>query len=167
MCSELSKVGSGLVPSCYYYVNIRKIGHKHHSWADMAEYGFVSAGGGRKYSDRLNQLKVGHKIFVYQKANGYVGYGRVTSPKVLAEEFELSDGRGMLLDQKLEHDDIGHHRGDRDLAEYVVGVEWIDTRSSKNAVGVCRKFTRRHIVCRILKPDLEDFLTGTFRDDGR
>ena len=168
MCSEISaNAASGRTPSCYYYVNIRRIGHKHHSWNDMLKYGFVSAGGGRKYSDRLDQLKAGHNIFVYQKANGYVGYGRVTSPKERASDFVLPGEQGLLLDQDLEQRGLGHHGNDPDRAEYVVGVKWIKWRPLENPVKVSRNFTRRHIVCRILKPKLEEFLTSTFRVAGR
>ena len=45
----------------------------------------------------------------------------------------------------------------------MVGVEWLDARSSKDAVKVHRDFTRRSVACRILKTDLEEFLTTTFR----
>lgn len=168
MCSEISaKAANVQTPSCYYYVNVSEVGHWHRSWADMLKYGFVSAGGGRKYSNGLDKLKVGHEIFAYQKGNGYVGYGRVTSPKELAADFYLPDGKGHLLAQELEQPELRHHSDNRDLAEYVVGVEWLDARPSRDAVKVHRDFTRRSVACRILKPDLEEFLTSTFRVAGR
>jgi len=58
----------------------------------MREYGFISAGGGDFYSKRLKQLKVGDEVFIYDKENGYVGYGTVRSEAQLASEFETSNG---------------------------------------------------------------------------
>ena len=45
----------------------------------LKEHAFISAGGGKKFSDALQKLKVGDKIFAYLGGQGYVGYGEVST----------------------------------------------------------------------------------------
>ena len=104
----------------YYYVNA---GDKHgtRSWDDMCEFGFISAGNGRFYSQRLEQLDVGDPIYAYQKGRGYVGFGIVQKTAVMAENFRVPDGRS-LADLKLREPGVLHDEGDSEMADYVVGV---------------------------------------------
>ena len=61
----------------YFYVNVGE--GEHRSWDDCRRYGFVAAGGGRKWSDRLQKLQPGNNIYAYQKKSGYVGLGEVVA----------------------------------------------------------------------------------------
>ena len=47
------------------------------NWEDARTYGFVSAGGGRWYSQTLRNLPVGARVFVNIPGSGYVGVGEV------------------------------------------------------------------------------------------
>lgn len=118
----------------YFLVNISEAGNAQRSWSDMKTYGFVSTGGGEIYSKYLDLLEVGSKIFVYQKSAGYVGYGTVKSLRELAINYNLENGRGPLVKQKLDQPNIDHDGDDPLLAEYVVGIEWITAISSEVAV---------------------------------
>jgi len=62
--------------SGYYFVNAG-LG-ENRSWEDMQRFRFIAAGGGEFYSKRLDQLAIGDKVFVYDKGNGYIGFGVVT-----------------------------------------------------------------------------------------
>ena len=48
-------------------------------WDDMRQYGFITAGGGKWYTDGLARLSIGDQVFYYQPNNGYLGYGVVTT----------------------------------------------------------------------------------------
>lgn len=150
------------VEAGYYYVNVSEVDHHHRSWADMRRYGFISAGGGTRYSNALDTLKIGYKIFAYQKSNGYVGYGTVVSLKQIASEFEVSNGVGFLLDQELDQPNLAHDQEDLSLADYVVGIRWIKTKSSDNALKFDGMFTFRKIVCRLNNQKTIEFLEEKF-----
>ena len=172
MCSEISaKAANGRAPSCYYYVNVSEVDHDHRSWDDMREFGFVSAGGGRRYSDPLDKLKVGQKIFVYQKlphrksarprVSGYVGYGEVTSAKVPAVKFKLEDG-SLLIDQDLTQPGMDHESDDEDRREYAVGVSWKKAFSSEAAVNHKDLFRYRQTACKLKDAETIEFLEERF-----
>lgn len=93
------------------------------SWEDMRRYGFVAAGGGERYSGPLQRLKPADQLVAYQKQAGYVGYGKVSTPAVMARDFITE--AGPLLDQPLAQPGLAHDRDDTLLAEYVAGVDWI------------------------------------------
>ena len=64
------------------------------SWPDAATYGFVSAGGGSWYSNTLNLLKPGDRIWVKAPGYGFVGVGRVKGPPEPAKDFKIKvDGQ--------------------------------------------------------------------------
>ena len=55
------------------------------SWDDACRYGFVSAGGRKWYSDSLQKVPVGDRVFAYIPKVGYVGIGTVTAPAAPAD----------------------------------------------------------------------------------
>jgi hypothetical protein len=57
------------------------------SWEDAVKYGFVSGGGGRWYSQSLNALEPGHRVFVNIPKRGFVGVGEVEETVKPANEF--------------------------------------------------------------------------------
>jgi hypothetical protein len=92
--------------SGYWFVNVGEGAHR--NWDDNRRYGYISAGGGAKYSRFLKRLKVGDKIFAYMKRLGYVGYGEVTREAVMIRDFFVAEESKQLLDlplkAKLAHD---------------------------------------------------------------
>ena len=144
----------------YYYVNSGdKQGTR--NWEDMREFGFVSAGHGRVYSQRLEQLGIGDPIYVYQKGSGYVGFGIVQKSAVMAEHYSLPDGR-LLSDAKLREPGILHDEGDSEMADYVVGVVWKKTVPISKAKTFRGVFANQNVVCKLTHPDTLDFLAESF-----
>jgi hypothetical protein len=86
-------------------------------WADMARYGFISAGGGRWYSRTLRALEPGHRVWAHIPKVGYVGTGIVTGTVTPVAETGL-------LDLDLEAPAMDRGLGDPDRCEYVVRVRW-------------------------------------------
>jgi len=145
--------------SGYYFVNAGL--NDYRIWEEYKRYGFVAAGGGEFYSKRLEQLGVGDKIFVYDKGNGYLGYGLVTAAKTPATEFLTEEG--LLLDQKLAgRQDLARHADDPALAEYVVGVQWQKTVEPGKAKWFKGAFANQNIVCKLRDQATVDFLIREF-----
>ena len=120
------------------------------SWDDMRKYGFVSAGGGDRWSGPLRRLSIGDPIAVYQKGAGYVGYGKVTAPVVMARDFITKNGP--LLGQPLAAPDFAHDKDDADAAEYAVGVDWIKALPVTEAIKFEGAFANQNVVCKLREP---------------
>lgn len=144
--------------SGYWYVNVGE--SEHRSWEDMRRYGFISAGNGRFYSGRLEQLSLGDKIFAYQKGRGYVGYGEITSPAIMVRDFAI--GTGNLLSANLEQPNLAHDQDDEELAEYAVGVDWIKSFPMAEAKTFRGVFANQNVVCKLRDAATLEFLSSAF-----
>jgi hypothetical protein len=126
----------------------------------MQRYKFISAGGGEKYSGPLNRLHPGDPVFAYQRSAGYVGYGIVTSPSVIASKF-MTEG-GPLLEQKLNQPGMSQTEDDASRAEYAVGVDWKRTVPVSQAKRFDGMFANQNIVCKLRDPNTIKFLRDQF-----
>jgi hypothetical protein len=120
-----------------FYVSFEE--NDQRSWDDAMKYGFISAGGGELYSKTLQQLKPGHRVFVYiPKENGvggYVGVGNVTGEAMLAKDLVVRrNGERTPYLKAASPPQAGHDPDDFGSAEWVVPVEWIATRSRDEAI---------------------------------
>ena len=144
----------------YYYVNSGDDSGVR-SWEDMREFGFIAAGYRRIYSRRLEQLNIDDPVYVYQKGNGYVGFGFVVSLAVMAEDFRLSDDR-LLSEVQLSEPGVLHDKGDPELADYVVGIRWKRTVPMREAKTFSGVFANQNVVCKLTHPATLDFLAKEF-----
>jgi hypothetical protein len=141
-----------------WYMNVGDGAHR--SWEDMRRYGFISAGGGEKYTGPLQRLQPGAPIVAYQKGAGYVGYGRVNSPPVIVKNFQTKNGP--LIEQSLTQPGINWHGDDPTKAEYAVGVDWIKAIPIAEAKRFDGMFANQNIVCKLRDPKTIDFLREQF-----
>ncbi len=141
-----------------WYVNIGEGPHR--AWEDMRRYGFVSAGGGEKWSKPLQRLQPGDPIVAYLRGAGYVGYGRVIAPAIMARDFLI--GTGSILEQSLAQPNLGHNQNDPKMAEYLVGVDWQKTTAAIDAKRMDGMFANQNIVCKLRDPKTIDFLRVQF-----
>jgi hypothetical protein len=130
-----------------YYVSF---GHDlGRSWKDAVEYGFISAGGGSWYSNTLNLLKAGDRIWVKAPGYGFVGVGRVKGPAEPATDFKIKvDGRERPVLDALTS--ATYHRefvNDPERMEYFVPVEWAQTVPIESAVSEIGLFGNQNTVC--------------------
>jgi hypothetical protein len=143
----------------FKYVNAGE--SEHRAWADMRKFGFVAAGHGPRWSQQLiNRLVIDDLIYVYQKGAGYVGYGRVLGPAVMARDMIIDDTP--LLEQALEGVGLGLDRDDPQMAEYVVPVQWIKSLSVAEAKTFSGAFASQHVVCKLSDPATLSFLEKAF-----
>ncbi len=146
----------------FYFVNIGIAKGELRSWEDDRRNGFVSAGGGVRWRAFMQMLQPGDKIFAYAKSHGYVGYGIVTMPAMMARDFRLPNG-AKLIDQQLEGTQLRENIDDEELAEYIVGVDWkstVDLNQAKTYKGI---FRIQQTVNRIYDAATTEFLKQQFK----
>lgn len=141
-----------------WYVNVGEGPHR--AWQDMRKYGFISAGGGKPYSGRLQKLQPGDPFVMYLKQAGYVGYGKVVEPAVMARDFQTPSGP--ILDQTLQQPGLAWNRDDPILAEWLVRVEWIKTVPKEEARRADGLFTNPLVACKLTDAKTLEFLRGAF-----
>lgn len=144
-----------------WYVNVGE--GESRAWEDMRRYGFLSAGGGRYYSDFLGKLTPGSQVLAYQKGYGYVGYGIVTAPSVPVREFFV-DGKP-VLSLPLQQPRLNHDAGDPESCEYLVAVKWRKTVPLNEAKTFPGVFANQNIVCKLRDVATIEFLRSTFQID--
>lgn len=148
-----------------YYVSFGE--NDQRSWGDALEFGFVSAGGGEWYSKTLRQLSPGNRVFVYiPKGNGvggYVGVGKVTGEAMLAKDFEVRrNGDVVSYVDAASSPNAGQYPEDPVLAEWVVPVEWLATRSREDAVKDSDFFANQNSAVKLKHGYTLDRLTREF-----
>lgn len=129
-------------------------------WEELRQHGFFTADGGQLYTNQLDRLEVGSSIFYYQKKTGYLGYGRVTTPKMLAADFMLADGR--RLTEALPTRYLTQFEDDPDRSACVVGVDWVHTFDRTEAKTYQGIFANQAIACKIYDQQTADFLRQQF-----
>lgn len=147
--------------SGYYFVNVGD--SENRKWEDNRRYGFIGAGQGFRFSNPLQKLKLGDKIFAYLKGEGYVGYGEVTQTTVMIKDFIVPEANKPLLDMddlKAPHPDA--NKDDPEMAEWVVGVNWLKTFPRGQAKTFRGVFANQNIVCKLRHPETIEFVKREF-----
>lgn len=130
------------------------LGNDRRSWEEARRYGFISAGGGSWYSNTLNLLNVGDRIWVKSPGHGFVGMGEVTGRPQPSAEFQVTtpEGERPALDVLTEGD---YHRAvvdDPERSEYFVPVRWTHTVPLEQAVNEIGLFGNQNTVCKPTTP---------------
>jgi hypothetical protein len=146
----------------FYFVNIG-MGPKGElrSWEDDRRFGVVSGGGGVRWRAFMQMLQCGDKIFAYAKSRGYVGFGIVTTPAVMARDYRLPSGEN-ILSERIEGPQLRENVTDEELAEYVVGIDWkctFDLDQARTYKGI---FRIQQTVNKIYDAETVDFLKRQF-----
>lgn len=111
-----------------YYVNVGE--GEHRCWQDCKEFGFLSAGQDKKWSDPIKTLEIGDIVVAYLKKHGYVGIGRVIEKAVKPYDFKV-EGK-LLKGLNLKNSNI-FENADNDNSEYIVKIYWIKSFDSNQA----------------------------------
>ena len=146
--------------SGYYYVNVGE--SECRNWDDCRKYGFISAGQGVKASTAIKKLKEGDLIFAYMKGLGYVGFGKVTKPAVMARDFMVEKENKKLLELPLKATDMALNKDDPDMADWPVAIQWVKTFSRNDAKTFHDIFANQNIVCLLRDTATVDFLKKEF-----
>jgi hypothetical protein len=124
-----------------YYVNIGEGDSR--DWNDCSTYGFLCAGGDPKWRDPLKRLVKDDIVIAYLKGKGYVGIGIVISEIQKAIDFKTKEKKLINFKIELEQPNIFDYCDDDDLAQYVVGVNWLKIKSKDEAVWRSVKKTEK------------------------
>jgi hypothetical protein len=122
------------------------------SWQDAAEYGFISAGGGRWYSKTLFMLKRGDRVWVNIPGTGYAGVAEVSGHPVVADDFITGD---MSMQGRY---NTAKELGEDD-AEYFVPVTWLHKVPESSAINEVGLFGNQNSVARPRTPKWEHTVT--------
>jgi hypothetical protein len=132
-----------------FYVALGEGGSR--NWDDCRKYGFVSGGGGRWYSQTLQQLFPGARVFACIPGTGYVGVGIVKEAVKPVKDFTVMvNGKETpILKAPLEAPAMGNNSNDAELSEYVVRVEWIKAVSRDHPHWEKGMFANQNTVCKL------------------
>lgn len=124
------------------------------NWSEGRRYGFICAGGGSWYSNTLNLLSVGDRIWVKAPGFGFVGIGEVTGPREAITDFKIrtDSGEGPAVDLLV---DGTYHReflDDPERMEYFVPVRWIHSVPLEDAINEIGMFGNTNSVCKPTTP---------------
>lgn len=125
------------------------------TWEDAVRYGFISAGGGRWYTNTLALLSKGDRVWVNIPREGYVGVGIVEEPVVKVDAFlvTLNDGtRVPITKAPVTGPEIAQHVDDEELAEQLVRVTWLKWVPQDQAIKETGFFGNQNSVCRPASP---------------
>jgi hypothetical protein len=139
-------------------------GEDRRSWDDAVQYGFVSGGGGKWYSQTLQSLFPGARVFVCIPKTGYVGVGTVKETAQRVGEFKVNVGGQTvpILEAPLKQPAIGEGADDEDLSEYMVRVEWIKTLPRDQAIWEKGMFANQNTAVRMRDQFTLERLTERF-----
>jgi len=131
-----------------FYVSFGADETESRSWDDAVQYGFISGGGGTWYTQTLNQLSPGDRVWVNVPRKGYVGVGRVTGSAVPAREFQVSVNGTRKPIFEVARANYSKNTADAEREEVFVPVEWIQTRPISKAFSEVGFFGNQNTVCR-------------------
>lgn len=121
------------------------------AWPEAVKYGFVSAGGGSWYSNTLNLLKPGDRIWVKAPNHGFVGVGRVKGQSKAATDFKITADDGSERPALDVLTSASYHRefveADPEKMERFVPVEWAQTVTLGDAINEFGLFGNQNTVC--------------------
>ena len=135
-----------------YYVSYG--GSDARSWEEALRWGFISAGGGRWYSQTLRMLSPGDRVWVNIPRIGYVGVGRVRTAATAVHDFKVPTDLGDKPILSLLHnaDHFRRYAADPENAEYFVGVDWLDAVPESRAFNEVGLFGNQNTVCQPTTP---------------
>lgn len=135
------------------------------NWDDAREHGFLSAGGGEWFSRTLRKLPIGARVFACIPGTGYVGVGVVTTTAEPFEDAMVQSGSDEARLAKLPLRAAYHHDElptGEDHREFVVGVQWEQTRDRDHAVWSKGMFANQNSACKLRNKFTLDKLTEAF-----
>jgi hypothetical protein len=135
-------------------------------WDLNRKYSYISAGGGKRWTKKIQKLRRGDKIFAYLKGSGYVGYGVVQEEAVPVWEYAIN---GTRFIDKLPPEHPWRTVPDDPLqGEWMAQVDWKKTFSADQAKWINNGFANQNVVCKLRDPRTFEFLASEFglREDG-
>ena len=120
-------------------------------WEDARQFGFVSGGGAKFWSQDMRSLPKDARVWVNVPPMRYVAIGRVLAPATRFEDAQVRMGGSWtpLVGQALQGTYPTDRETDDDNAEWVVPVEWIDARPLDAGFWEKGMFASQHSACKL------------------
>lgn len=136
-------------------------------WDDARRHSFVSAGGGKFYSQTIRALPEGARVWVNVPQTGYVGVGIVAGPAVRFADARVSaDGVPVPLSSLPLSGSYTHGASDADEdSEWVVPVRWLHTVPQAEAYWEKGLFANQNSACKLRQQFTLDRLAERFDVD--
>ena len=134
------------------------------SWDDARRLGFVSAGGGKFYTQTIRAIPEGARVWVNIPQTGYVGVGTVTGPAERFKDARVKMG-GLpvpLTEQSLIGSYPHQDAAEEDADEWVVPVDWTHTVPEKDAYWEKGLFANQNSACKLRQEFTLDRLARRF-----
>ncbi len=139
-------------------------------WEDARQFGFISGGGGKMWSQDMRSLPKDARVWVNVPPMRFVAVGRVLAPASRFEDAEVRVAGSWtpLAAQSLQGSYPGDPATDDDTAEWVVAVEWIDARPLEAGFWEKGMFASQHSACKLRQEFTLERLADHFSvdDDG-
>lgn len=134
------------------------------SWDDARRLGYVSAGGGKFYTQTIRALPQGARVWVNIPQTGYVGVGTVTGPAVRFTDARVTvDGSLLPLATQVLAGSYTHRDAEADDdTEWTVPVEWIRTVPEDDAYWEKGLFANQNSACKLRQEFTLDRLSKHF-----
>ena len=131
-----------------HYVNFQE--YENRRWDEAREHGFIAASGGAWYTQTLDMLEEGDRIWVNVPGCGYAGVGVVLEPAVPVEAFTVSmpDGETPIGKSGLKSGRVPTTAEDADKAGRFVRVKWLASVPTDDALKEKGLFGIQHTVCK-------------------
>jgi hypothetical protein len=130
-------------------------GHgKSRDWSEGRVHGFICAGGGSWYSNTLNLLSIGDRVWVKAPGYGFVGVGEVLGPREPITSFLLSTPDGDRPASEVLSGGSYHRQfaNDPERTEYFVPVRWLHSVALGDAINEIGMFGNQNTVCKPTTP---------------
>ncbi|MBN9626302.1 MAG: hypothetical protein ABS38_06840 [Acidovorax sp. SCN 68-22] len=134
-----------------YYVSYAG---ENREWHEAQKYGFIAGGGGTWYSNTLQMLSPGNRVWVNIPGTGYVGVGEVTGLRVPVDDFTFDENgyTKKITDTDAVIATRTKYAESPENAEYLVPVKWIETVPVANAIKEKGFFGNQNTVARPTSP---------------
>ena len=113
----------------------------------------------------MGKATEGKRIFVNCPGKGYIGVGTVTQEKTPAPEFMVEvegEEEDVPITEAPLEGDLSRDAEDPDLREYLIGVDWIETRGIDNAYWEKGLYANQNTVTRLRNKQTLDRLYEVF-----
>jgi hypothetical protein len=125
-----------------YFFNCGDNGSNGRYLEDFYEFNFITAGGGKKYSDAIRSFVPGDIACVYRSRTGYVGICKILSDAAPVGEFEVN---GVALSKLSTEGKYTRDDGDSKNSEYMCHVEWLTEKNSKSALWKAGLYAKQQV----------------------
>ena len=154
----------------YWHFNVGDQETTRRFWSDCVKYGFMSGGQDVPTVRAVKRLRPKIPIFAYRNGVGYVGLGVVMEEPQPIREFQVN-GKPLLECELEKGSGLANNADNENICEWVVRVDWLDTKADEYAVAARPRPIRGHTVCRIREGEMiraleDEFNAPNFFDAG-